>query len=204
MATRQNAPVLLELFSGTGSIGRAFRARGWNVVSVDIDETTNPTIQKDVLELSPEDLPDRVDLIWASPPCTHYSVARTKAKIPRDLDGSDRLVRKVLDLVEHFRVDFLMENPYTGLLKTRDVVKDVPFHIVDYCTYGAPYRKRTAIWTNTEWKPRHPLCKHDCPSSVGRKHKARAQQGSPGPRFALNELYAVPTELCDELADFMT
>ena len=30
-------PRLLELFSGTGSVGRAFATLGWGVVSIDLD-----------------------------------------------------------------------------------------------------------------------------------------------------------------------
>ena len=89
-------PVLLELFSGTGSIGKAFRAFGWQVFSVDIDAAAKPTLVTNVLDFHLGDLPSHVDCIWASPPCTHYSRARTKAKTPRDLEGSDALVRKVL------------------------------------------------------------------------------------------------------------
>ena len=159
-------PILLELFAGTGSIGRAFRARGWDVFSVDIDESSNPTLVADVLHLQPEQLPPIVDLIWASPPCTHYSCARTKAKTPRDLEGSDALVRKVLELVGHYRADFLMENPHSGLLKSRAVVAGIPMQVVDYCRYGKPYRKRTSIWTNCGWVPQRPLCRHDCPATV--------------------------------------
>ena len=36
-------PVLLELFSGTGSVGRAFDALGWDDISVDIDPKANAT-----------------------------------------------------------------------------------------------------------------------------------------------------------------
>ena len=85
-------PVLLELFSGTGSVGRSFRARGWEVFSVDINAAAKPTLVTNVLDLQLDALPPRVDCIWASSPCTHYSRARTKAKTPRDLDGSDILV----------------------------------------------------------------------------------------------------------------
>ena len=84
-----NEKRVLELFSGTGSVGRSFRACGWDVFSVDIDAAAKPTLVANVLDLQWDALPPRVDCIWASPPCTHYSRARTKAKTPRDLEGSD-------------------------------------------------------------------------------------------------------------------
>ena len=107
-------PVLLELFSGTGSVGRSFRSRGWEVFSVDIDADTNPTLVANVLDLQLDALPPRVNCIWASPPCTHYSRARTKAKTPRDLEGSDALVRKVLNITDRYGVPWFMENPHSG------------------------------------------------------------------------------------------
>ena len=199
--------MLLELFSGTGFVGRCFRARRWDVFSVDIDASTNPTLVANVLDLQLDALPARVDCIWASPPCTHYFRARTKAKTPRDLEGSDALVQKVLAIIHHYDApDWFMENPESGLLKSREVVAGLPFRVVDYCKYGKPYRKRTAIWTNTEWEPAQPLCKHDCPVSSGSKHNARAQQGTSSAtdvRYSRDELYSIPPALCDEIADFM-
>ena len=200
--------LLLELFSGTGSVGRAFRAHGWGVFSVDIEESAKPTLVADVLRLQPEQLPPNVDLIWASPPCTHYSRARTKAKTPRDLEGSDALVRKVLELVDHYmHIDFFMENPHSGLLRYREVVDGIPMQVVDYCKYGKPYRKRTSIWTNSGWVPQRPLCRHGCPATSGKRHTASAQQGSNSRggsdrRFTRDELYSIPPELCNEIAAF--
>ena len=44
-----------------------------------------------------------------------------------------------------------MENPQTGTLKNRDVVKDLKYYDVDYCMYSDwGYRKRTRVWTNKE------------------------------------------------------
>ena len=197
--------MLLDLFSGTGSVGRAFRSRGWEVFSVDIDASAEPTLVADVLDLQPADLPREVDCIWASPPCTHYSRARTRAKTPRDLDGSNALVRKVLSLIDHYDApDWFIENPHSGLMKTRDIVAGLPMRVLDYCKYGKAYRKRTSIWTNTGWVPQRPLRKHDCPASDGEKHTASAQRGGVGadPRFSLNELYSIPAALCEEIAGY--
>ena len=77
-------PHLLELFSGTGSVGKVFEAGGWQVTSVYILPRFGPTLLKSVLDLALSDIQTPVDLLWASPPCTHYSRARTTAKTPRD------------------------------------------------------------------------------------------------------------------------
>ena len=46
---------LLELFSGTGSIGRAFAAEGWEVHSLDIQP--GATFQSDILDWDYKALP---------------------------------------------------------------------------------------------------------------------------------------------------
>jgi hypothetical protein len=195
-------PHLLELFSGTGSMGRAFREQGWRVTSVDIEPKFNPTFCCDVLEFEAWRVLEfgNVDLIWASPPCTHYSCARTKAKTPRDLEGSDALVRKVLDLADNLCCYYLIENPHSGLLKTRPVVQGIPMRVLDYCRYGTLYRKRTSIWTNSTYEPLRPPCFKDCAAADGKKHTRRAQRAGPGWHHSLEELYAIPPELCEEIA----
>ena len=176
---KMTKPRLLELYSGTGSIGRVFRENGWEVTSVDIDPKFEPTICCNVLDLTPEMIGDPPDVIWGSPPCTMYSRARTTAKTPRDLEGSDRLVQKVLDLAEFYGVPFWFENPL-GLLKDRPVVAGIPMQLVDYCKYNDgthPHkaRKRTCIWTNTMWTPARQLCRKDCGFCVGKRHIDSAQ-----------------------------
>jgi hypothetical protein len=146
-----------------------------------------------------------VDFVWASPPCTYYSTARTTGP-PADLDAADRLVQKCLDLAAELGAPFIMENPWTGKLKSRAVVAGIPMRVVDYCMYGAPYRKRTALWTNTEFEPARPLCNYTCGSSVGRRHLEHAQRTSQGTAGTVNHglrtLYALPPALCDEIAAF--
>jgi hypothetical protein len=78
----------------------------------------------------PGDLPPHVDCIWASPPRTHCSRAKTRAKTPRDLEGIDALVWMVLSLIDRYGgPDWLMENPESGLMKTREVVAALRAHL---------------------------------------------------------------------------
>ena len=137
---------LLELFSGTGSIGRAFRSRGWEVHSLDI--LPGATVQSDILNWDYRGLPSgHYDFIWASPPCTEYSIARTRAKRPRDYELADAIVAKTLEIIEYFAPTlWLLENPQTGYLKTRAIMTDIPWRDVTYCKYGFPYKKQTRLW----------------------------------------------------------
>lgn len=72
-----NVPTI-ELFSGTESISRHFREAGDPVVSVELDPRFRATITADVRDVSPiqllEALAERPTFVWASPPCTAFSV----------------------------------------------------------------------------------------------------------------------------------
>jgi hypothetical protein len=68
---------ILDLCSGLGGAHQSFTAAGWEVLTVDIEKEFNPSIVRDVRNLS---RPDRHILkdfnpyfIWASPPCTEFS-----------------------------------------------------------------------------------------------------------------------------------
>jgi hypothetical protein len=203
--------VLLELFSGTGSVGRAFRQQGeWEVISVDINPDTIASIHADVRDLTPE-MVGNVDLIWASPVCTEYSRARTTAKTPRNLVWADSLVQAVLDLARELRCPAMFENPESGLLRHRPIVAGIPYRVIDYCKYHDQRathraRKRTAIWCiDVDWQPSRQLCKHDCGFCTEGRHNETAQRGPgrPGqPRHTLEELYAMPPILCEEIAEW--
>ena len=197
--------LLLELFAGTGSIGKVFRDHGWDVISVDLEPHFGPTICCDVLDLTQEMIDGTPDLVWASPPCTHYSRARTTAKTPRDLEGSDRLVNKVFEIISWYKCPYFMENPQ-GMMRHRPMMQGVPRRTVDDCQYADDrfpryYRKRTDIWTNTGWQPARPLCDKACPGCENGKHTLFAQRipknGANG--NTLHELYAIPPALAEEL-----
>ncbi len=71
----------------------------------------------DVRDIDPEALKQEVGsplFVWASPPCTQYSIARSYAKTPRDLEGADSIVRACMRIIECLQPDrWAMENPFT-------------------------------------------------------------------------------------------
>ena len=132
---------LLELFSGTKSVGRAFEALGWEVTSLDTDATTRPTICADIQEWDYRTYPPgHFDFIWASPVCTEFSRALTRR--PRRLTEGDGLVLKTIEIIGHLRPRWwAVENPRTGLLKSRPYMQALPYNDVSYCMYGFRYQK---------------------------------------------------------------
>ena len=195
-------PRLLELFSGTGSIGRAFRRHGWEVVSIDNDPKAGATLCADLMTFDYRSLGGSFDCVWASPPCTHYSIARSNAMTPRDLVGADALVGRALEVIRHFQPSsWFLENPQSGLLKGRAAVVGLPHVDVDYCSYGWPYRKRTRLWTNCADFAWAPLCRQYCAGSENGRHKQWAQKAGKGSAgcFTTRQLYAMPPLLCEDI-----
>jgi len=144
---------MFELFSGTRSVGKVASNMGWHVVSLDRDLAAD--IQTDIMDWDYKTYPPGYfQFIWASPPCTEYSRAKTVGV--RKLEEADRIVERTWEIIDYFKppLGYIVENPQTGLLKDREVMWGRPFSDVDYCKYGMLYRKRTRLWNEIQQTPR--------------------------------------------------
>jgi site-specific DNA-cytosine methylase len=191
---------LLELFSGTKSVGKVATLLGYEVVSLDIK---NADINTNILNWNYKTYETGYfNVIWASPPCTEYSIAKTVGV--RKIEEANEVVLKTLEIIEYFNPKhFIVENPQTGLLKKQWFMYGLPYNDIDYCKYGMLYRKRTRLWNNvTLWKPQ-PLCLKDCGNTNGNKHIKTAQRGPShgmvNDSFRQDDLYMVPAVLIHEI-----
>ena len=199
---------LLELFSGTGSVKKAVGNQFTEIVSIDLLQKFNPTICCNILDWDYQQYPPHYfHSIWASPPCTEYSILKHNTKMETNLDLADSIVLRTLDIIEYFQPhQWFIENPQTGLLKTRPFMSSLPHYDVDYCSYSDwGYKKRTRIWTNKDFTPK--LCGKEgiCPNMVGRFHKASfGGQGRPKDHIYLSvasgeNAYRIPEALIQDL-----
>ena len=136
---------LLELFSGTKSVGTIAKSLGYNVISLDLK---NADINTDIFEWDYKQFDrNHFDFVWSSPPCTEHSKA--KARGIRRIDYANSIVFKTTEVIKFFNPKYwVIENPQTGLLKNLEFMDEFDFKDVDYCIYGMPYRKRTRLWNN--------------------------------------------------------
>jgi len=206
-------PRLLSLFDGTGSICKNFREAGWEIQSLDIDGRFGATLIQDILlwDFQNEPVPD---IIFSGTPCTEYSQAKTRGY--RNFALADRLVEKQWDIIQHFLnknplLLYFIENPASSLLWKRKCAE--PFAhktvVLDYCSYMAPYRKRTKIATNSSYLPRDLCNPKSCLACPDKKtHSYTAQRGPTknkdfkNDRFSMDQLHAYPEVLCLEIFEF--
>ena len=137
---------LLELFSGTGSVGKA--AQIFRIETTSLDRDMQADIQTDIMDWDYKAAfePGYFDIIWASPPCTEYSAAKTIGT--RDIEGSNQVVQRTLDIINYFNPRWwIIENPQSGLLKHQTIMENLPYQDVDYCKSGMDSRKTTKLRT---------------------------------------------------------
>ena len=94
---------MLDLFTGTGSVGKVYRRLGYDVTTLDIDPKWQPDICADILswDYRKKFRPGHFHTVVVGLPCTEFSIAKTTKK--RDLDTANRLAQAALKLVAYIK-----------------------------------------------------------------------------------------------------
>ena len=156
---------VLDLFSGTHSLGKECHKRSWHVTSVDRDLPEYDKLDKDRKYKSDkhfqEDImtwdykqyePGHFQIVCASPVCRFWSPLRytwigrkmkgmtenfTKEDLLKDIDKFGKpMVDRVRLIIDYFKPKyFWIENPKSSSMIS--YITDLPFVIVDYCKYAS-------------------------------------------------------------------
>jgi hypothetical protein len=202
--------IIFDLFSGTGSATQAFKEAQQKVYTFELDTYFQADENVDVFDLTVDYLREvygQPDFVWASPPCTAFSVAsmghhwqsgglnpvpKTQAAIE-----SQELVAHTRKLLEGLnpQFGFLLENP-RGMLRKLPVVKDLQRQSVTYCQYGDTRMKPTDLWgVVPNWTPR-PMCKNGAPCHEAAPRGSKTgTQGLKGSKERSRVPYALGVEL---------
>jgi len=208
---------ILELFAGSRSIGKVADELGYKVFSSDINDFDNIDYIVDINSFDVSKVDFIPDFIWASPPCTYFSVASigkhwNKNHTPKSKNALKGVeyVKSTLKIINYFlklnpNLIWFMENP-RGKLRKMDFMKGIPRATLWYCRYGDSRAKPTDIWSNNiynpmfnpnGWKPRA-----ECWNGNTKCHHELAPRGSRTGTQGLKGNYErskIPKQLCLEI-----
>ena len=202
--------LVFDFFAGTGSSTQAFKDAGHTVITFELDDFFEATEHVDIFNLNAKDLINKYgqpDFVWASPPCTAFSVASMghhwgggiRAYEPKTEAAkiSQKLVAHTRKLIADLNPTkgWLIENP-RGMLRKLPVVEGLPRTTVSYCTYGDSRMKPTDLWGIVpNWTPRV-MCKNGMPCHEAAPRGAKTgTQGLKGARERSRVPYALGKEI---------
>lgn len=206
--------LIFDFFAGTGSSTKAFVDNGDTVVTFEYDKQFDVTENVDIMDLTVEYLLKEYgqpDFVWASPPCTAFSVAsighhwgggagayepKTEAAV-----YNQGLVRKTIELINGLQPrGWIIENP-RGVLRKLPPVQGLTRRTVTYCQYGDDRMKPTDLWGEVPgWEPR-PMCKNgDTCHTAAPRGSRTGTQGLKGAK----ERSMVPYEIGKEIREALT
>lgn len=208
---------VLDLFSGTHSVGKVCEKLGWECVSLDL-KNADININIHEWDYKKDYEPDYFDIVWSSPCCVYWSGLRrcnigrlvdgrilTPEEIEKDINNLGKpQVDKSFEIINYFKPKaWFLENPLRGRMK--EYITDKPYYDVDYCQYMTEIspKKSTRIWTNVEGFIPKRCNKKTCPHVENNKHKIQvnsrgggSDRGAGGGREIR---LAVPGALIEEL-----
>ncbi len=149
--------VILDLCGGTGSWSKPYKDAGYDVRVITLPnyDVSSVLFEEEVMifqvgnELEYILFKD-VYGILAAPPCTMFSMARTNAKTPRDLEGAMETVQACLRIIWECQYSgkrlafWAMENPKARLRW----FMGLPAMTFSPQDFGDSYRKPTDLWGN--------------------------------------------------------
>ena len=203
---------VLELFAGSRSFSKAAEKFGYETYTTDYEPFDKINQVCDIFDFNIDKMLNefgRPDIIWASPPCTYFSVASighhwNKDHTPKTKEAvlGVKIVERTNWIIKMLNPKwYYIENPRGKLRKLDVIIKEPYFRkTVTYCSYGEDRMKPTDIWTNNfNWLPRN-MCfngNRDC-------HHQPAPRGSRTGTQGLKNNYErskVPYELCKEILE---
>ena len=201
---------VLELFAGSRSFSKVAEKYGFDTYTTDIEHFEGIDQVCDIRKFDELKMIrewGHPDIIWASPPCTCFSVASighhwkggSKAYIPKTKEAE-----LGISLVKHMRIIigvlepkyYIIENP-RGLLRKLGLIPHDP-QTAWYCQYGDNRAKPTDLWTNFYWTPK--TCKNGNPDCHHQPAPRGSRTGTQGLKNAY-ERSKVPEKLCEEIIE---
>ena len=197
---------VLELFAGSCSFSNVAKEYGYKTFTTDYNDFDGIDYVTDILDFDVNSVPFKPDIIWASPPCTYFSVASIGKHwnvdhTPKSIEAITgmAIVNKTKEIIDTLQPKyFVIENP-RGKLRKLDLLNSFNRVTVTYCQYGDNRMKPTDLWHNLDWTPR-PMCKNGMPCHVAAPRGS--QTGTQGLKGNY-ERSKIPYELCKEILEYI-